>query len=383
MSLPTWILLGGLTFALASCSGRNPEMATSTPDPTESASDDQITLSREQFDYAGIGLGKIEMQEFHDVVKSTGMLDIPPGNQVAVHAYYGGYIRKIDLLPGEKVRQGQVLFVLENPDYIPIQQDFLELKSQMAYLKSDFERQQSLAADKVASQKTLLKAESDYQTALARFASLQRQLELMNIDADQLQPDKLVTTMNVYAPISGHVTEVNIVRGDFLNPSETALRLINTDHIHVELNVFERDLPRLAIGQPIRFSTQDDPAVSYDAYVHLINKKVDPETRMVNLHGHMTEDQHAAWFSPGMYVEAEIFTSSLQKPALPQDAVVELDGTFYVLLREKSNGEGFSFSIQVVEPGALYKGYREIKNAADFTPDAEFMIKGAFDLIAE
>ena len=84
-----------------------------------------------------------------------------------------------------------------------------------------------------------------------------------------------------------------------------------------------------------------------------------------------------------MYVEAEIYTSSVQKPALPQDAVVELDGTFYALLREPSTGTDFSFSMQVIEPGALYKGYREIKNAADFKPDAEFMIKGAFDLIAE
>lgn len=383
MSLPTWFLLGGLALAFASCSGSSPETTTTTPDTTESLSDDKVSLNQAQFDYAGIVLGKIELQEFHDVIKSTGMLDIPPGNQVAVHAYYGGYVRKIDLLPGEKVRQGQVLFVLENPDYIPVQQEFLELKSQMPYLKSDFERQQTLAADKVASQKSLLKAESDYQTALARFASLQRQLELMNIDADQLQPDKLVTTMNVYAPISGYVTEVDIVRGDFLDPSETALRLINTDHIHVELNVFERDLPRLAVGQPIRFSTQDDPSVSYDAYVHLINKKVDSETRMVSLHGHLTEENHAAWFSPGMYVEAEIFTSSVQKPALPQDAVVELDGTFYALLREKGEGTDFSFSMQVVEPGALYKGYREIKNATDFKPDAEFMVKGAFNLIAE
>ena len=383
MSLSKWILFGGIAFALASCSGSTSTPENTAPQPEEPTSNEAVTLSQAQFDYAGISLGKIELQEFHDVIKSTGMLDIPPGNQVAVHAYYGGYVKKIDLLPGEKVRQGQVLFVLENPDYIPIQQEFLELKSQMAYLKSDFERQQTLAADKVASQKSLLKAESDYQSALARFASLKRQLELMNIDPEKLQADQLVTTMSVFAPISGYVTEVNIVRGDFLDPSETALRLINTDHIHVELHVFEKDLPRLAIGQSIHFATQDNPSVSYDAYVHLINKTVDPDTRMVNVHGHLADDQHAAWFSPGMYVEADIYTSSLQKPALPQDAVVELDGTFYVLLREKSAGGEFSFSMQVVEPGALFNGYREIKNADDFKPDAEFMTKGAFDLIAE
>jgi len=383
MSLSKWILFGGLVFALASCSGSTSTPENTAPEQEEPTSNEVVTLSQAQFDYAGISLGKIELQEFHEVVKSTGMLDIPPGNQVAAHAYYGGYVKKIDLLPGEKVRQGQVLFVLENPDYIPIQQEFLELKSQMSYLKSDFERQQTLAADKVASQKSLLKAESDYQSALARFASLKRQLELMNINPEQLQADQLVTIMSVFAPISGYVTEVNIVRGDFLDPSETALRLINTDHIHIELHVFEKDLPRLAIGQPIRFSTPGDPATIYQATIHMISKAIDPETRMAELHGDFTDDQRALWFSPGMYVEADIYTSSLQKPALPQDAVVELDGTFYVLLREKSGGGEFSFSMQVVEPGALFNGYREIKNAGDFKPDAEFMTKGAFDLIAE
>ena len=374
-------LLIGLGLLVSSCGGESGAME---PVAEESSTEsDLVTLSKGQFDYAGIELGKMQMQEFHEVVKTTGMLDIPPGNNVSVHAYFGGYVKKIDLLPGDKVRQGQVLFVLENPEYIAVQQEFLELKGQMAYLESDYERQKSLAADNVTAQKNFLKAESEYNIALARQASLKRKLELMNMDPDKLSPENLVTTMAVYAPISGHVTEVYITRGSFVDPAKLALTIINTDHIHVELNVFEKDFPKLAIGQPIRFFTQDSPDKIYDANIHLINRTVDRETRTINVHGHLADENHAAWFSPGMYVEAEIYTDSYMKAALPQEAVVELDGVYYVLLQEQKADSDYAFSVQTVQPGALYNGYQEILNHQDFAPEAIFMAKGAFDLIAE
>ncbi len=374
------VILGFALF-LTSCSGESQPMESEASAAPET---ELVTLSKEQFDYAGIELGKMEIREFHEKVRSTGVLDVPPGNIVSVHAYFGGYVKKIDLLPGERVRQGQLLFVLENPEYIPVQQEFLELQGQLAYLESDYERQKSLSEENVTARKNFLKAESEYKVAMARHASLKRQLELMNIDPDKLTSDNLVTTMNVYAPISGFVTEVDVFRGSFLDPADMALTITNTDHIHLELNVFERDLPKLAVGQPISFFTQDDPSKNYEAEVHLINKRVDPETRTVNIHGHLVDEKHAAWFSTGMYVEAEIYTNSSEKPALPEQAVVELDGSFYVLVQEKTaSGTDYAFSMKAVKTGTLDHGYLEILNADAFSSDAVFMLKGAFNLIAE
>ncbi|MDP5172289.1 MAG: efflux RND transporter periplasmic adaptor subunit, partial [Bacteroidia bacterium] len=133
----------------------------------ETAEDEPFSLTAEQFSGAGMAVGGFTEQTFSQVVKTTGMFDVPPEFKASVSAYYGGYVKTISLLPGQRVRKGQLLFTLENPEYIQMQQDFLEAKGQLAYLKNDYERQASLRSENVTSQKVFLKAESDYNMTLA------------------------------------------------------------------------------------------------------------------------------------------------------------------------------------------------------------------------
>src|SRR5690606_39046850 len=129
---------------------------------------------------------KISMQKFNTVVKANGMFAVPPQNQADVSAYFAGYVKDINLLPGNAVKPGQVLFTIENPEYVQVQQDFLEAQGRLSYLKSDYERQKELMTDNVTSKKVFLKAESDYTVTLAQFQSLKKRLSLMNINPNTL-----------------------------------------------------------------------------------------------------------------------------------------------------------------------------------------------------
>ncbi|MEX2514442.1 MAG: efflux RND transporter periplasmic adaptor subunit [Cyclobacteriaceae bacterium] len=375
-----WVIAAIL--GLTSCSSNtDPKSADEiAPEPTGT---ETYELTTTQFESSNMTLGKMERITFHDVVKAKGMIDVPPENRAAVSSYFGGTVKEISLLPGEKVKKGQVLFVLENPDYVQIQQEFLEAQGQLSYLQSDYERQKNLAQDSISSQKKFLKAESDYTVTRAKVASLSKKLALMNLDPNTFTLENIRTTISVRTPISGYVTEVSISQGAFLTPSQLAVAIVNTDHIHLEMNVFEKDLAKISIGQPIWFRIQEDNSKEYEATIHLINKTIDPEDRMVGIHGHLVDEKLAQKFNPGMYVEADIYTTTEERWALPKDSLVEIEGIFYALTLQNSLETGYTFVKREVKTGISNDRHVEILIAQDIDETTEFLINGTFNLIKE
>jgi membrane fusion protein, heavy metal efflux system len=343
---------------------------------------EKMVVTQAQFELSNMIIGSFSNESFKKVIKTNGSLAVPPENKATISAYFGGYVKDISLLQGQQIKKGQTLFTLENPEYIQVQQDFLESKSQLAYLKSDYERQKELSADNVSSKKVFLKAESDYKVTQARYESLKKKLQLMNIDPSAITASNLRTTISVKAPISGYVTSVLATKGLYLNPSDIALTIMNTEHLHIELNIFEQDLSTIKIGQEVSFKMMNNPT-QYNAKVYLINKAIDPEKRTIKVHCHLIDEKESERFTPGMYVEAEIFTSIASTAALPVDAVVSVEDKTYLLeLVEKSDTQ-YSFIRKEVEIGQSNEQFVEILNAGTFNPETKILTKGAFNLIQE
>jgi len=258
----------------------------------------------------------------------------------------------------------------------------LEIKSQLTYLRSDFERQQALSRDNIASQKNFLKSESDYLSHLAMFEGLKKRLSLLDIDPESVTAENIKSDIPVYAPISGYITEVNAENGGFLSPSEIALSIINTDHIHLDLNIFEKDINSLKEGQKILFRLPDKKNVNYEAEVFLIGQSIHAENRMVNVHAHLKDESQNQGFVPGMYVEADIFVSEgSTAKALPVDAVVESSGQHFVLLKRGEEDGEMVFVKKDIKTGASSANRIEVLNPEDFLPSDEFLVKGAYSLI--
>ena len=375
-------MFSGLMAALllVSCNSNKSEEKETQAAPKEVL---EMSITKPQFETSGMKLGQLEQHEFLQTVQANGMFDVPPENKASVSVYFGGYIKRLSLLPGQKVNRGQVLFVLENPAYLEVQRDFLEEKGRIKYLKSDYERQKSLAGDNVASEKQFLKAESDFKVASAKYESLRKKLQMMGIAPDKISEENLRSNIMVLSPISGYVSKVNANLGSYLDASAVGVEVINPDHLHIEIQIFEKDLPKVEVGQKIIFNLQDDPTKKYEAEVHLVNKSVEPENRTVGVHAHLINEDDEALFNPGMYVETKIQTSSEVMPALPDNAVVDIDNKSYVLLLQNSNAEGMVFKKKEVQTGPGKDGYIAIQNAEDFPKDAQILTQGAFNLITE
>src|SRR5690554_576193 len=371
-------LIGLLLF---SCNSPETQEHEQEEEASISEESDRVTLTQRQFETSAMVLEGFEEYSFGSSMKINGTIDVPPEGRAEISNYYGGYVRNLSILTGQHVKKGEVLFTLENPEYIEMQQDFLEARSQLVYLKSDFERQQTLSGENIASRKSFLKAESDYHSTQARVESLKKKLALLNINPELVTPENIKSQISIYAPISGFVTQVNTGNGAFLSPANVALSLINTDHIHVDLNVFERNIASLKKGQAIRFRLPDSRDSSFEAEVFIIGKTIGSDNRMVNVHAHLKDETRNVLFTAGMYVEAEIYADQNLSLSLPSEAVIEVSGEHFVLALIEKRNEEMVFAKKEVIPGATVNGLTEILNASEFKESEEFLVKGAFNLI--
>ncbi|GGD95265.1 efflux RND transporter periplasmic adaptor subunit [Planktosalinus lacus] len=363
-----------LTILLTSC--KDTENNTTE---TEEANN-LITLTEDQFQTNAFKIDTLSAHHFPTYIRTQGVIDVPPQNKVEIHAMMGGFVKNISLLVGDKVEKDQVLVTLENPEFVSLQQEYLETREQLEYLRSEYERQTILLEENITSQKSFLKAESEYKTAVARMESLKKRLQLLNLNPERIQSGTLSSQVQLRSPISGFVSSISVNSGTYVSEIEPVMEIVNNDHMHLEMQVFERDIPQLKKGKTIVFKTPETTADPFMGTVHLIGTTVNNQTRTTQVHGHIP-DSIAGRFAVGMFVEAQIETGSTTARALPKDAVVEVEGSFFVLLKEDT--EGFQFKKVMVQPGKEHNGFVEIKNAATFPASAQFLVKGAYNLIGE
>lgn len=337
-----------------------------------------VELTAEQFKTVGITYGKLENRQISGALKVNGLLDVPPQQQVSIAVPMGGFIKQTELLQGMRVKQGEVIAVLENLDYIQLQQDYLETKSQLEYANKEYERQQELSKENVNALKTFQQAKATWQTLLAKENGLRQKLGMLNVNIPALEKGNIQRTVNVVSPISGYVTQVNVNLGQFVTPADVLFRIVNTAHLHAELTVFEKDIPKLKIGQLVRFTLANETK-QREATIHLIGREISPE-RTVRVHCHL--EQEDTQLLPGTYLQALIETGGGNVKALPDAAIVGFENKSYVFLKQPGSDSTFHFKMQEVQRGNTEQGYTEVTLPANEL-DAEVVVTGAYDLLAK
>lgn len=369
-----------LFFSLLTSCGNN-NSSTETTIELNEGNNNLIEVTQAQFQQGDMALSTMEEKSFPVVVNVNGMIDVPPENRAVVNATMGGYIKSTPFLIGDQVVKGQVLVTLENPEFIALQQSYLEIHEQLSYLKAEYERQQTMKTENITSQKSFLKAESDYKTAIASYNGLQKQLQLLSINTNQVKAGNFTSIVNIYAPISGYITKVQVTKGSYVSPATAIMELIDNDHIHLELSVFEKDVMKLKKGQEITFKIPEASQETFKAEVHLVSTSID-ENRTVKVHAHINDStqQH---FLVGMFVEAAIITSTVKAKAIPTDAFVMIDDVANVMVLDKQEGATYYFRQEQVQVFENYEGYYRVAPTEKMHATTQFLSKGVFNLLGE
>ena len=225
----------------------------------KNTSENSVMLTEAQYKNAGIMLGKLEQRNISTTLKLNGKIDVPPQNMVSVSTPFGGFLRSTKLLPGMRIKKGEVIASMEDQQYIQLQQDYLTAKSKLKFVESEYNRQKELNQSKASSDKVLQQMEMEFTTQKIAVSALSEKLKLINIQPETLMNPIYSRNVNLYSSIDGFVSRVNVNIGKYVNPSDVLFELINPEDIHLNLKVFEKDLSKLSIGQKLLAFNNNQP----------------------------------------------------------------------------------------------------------------------------
>jgi cobalt-zinc-cadmium efflux system membrane fusion protein len=334
-----------------------------------------ITLTDAQKKNSTISIGALIQKDISEIIKVHGKIDVPPQNLISVSIPMGGFLVSSDLLPGMHVKKGQVIAVLEDQQYIQLQEDYLTTKVRLEQAEADFIRQKDLNESKAGSDKVFEKAKAEFQTLKVILRSLAEKLELLHINAKTLTEQSLSRRVKIYAPFNGFVSKVFVNIGKYVNPSDVLFELVNPKDIHVNLHVFEKDIVKLSIGQNLIVYTNSNPDKKYPCEILLISKDISTDGT-AEVHCHF--EQYDQVLIPGMYMNADISVSHSNVLCLPEESIVNFEGKQYIFLKEQND----SYTIKEIQTGMKDKSYVQILNTEELQ-NKSIVINGAYSLLLQ
>lgn len=382
VSISLLIILLGLFLSLNSCiTGDSKPIA--DPKAAEVIPENIVELREDQIKLAGIQTGSVELRSVSNTLKVNGIISVAPKNQATVSMPLGGFIKSTNLLPGHVVTKGQILAVIENQDFVDIQQNYLEARNKLVFAEAEFKRHTDLYKDDVYSEKNVQQVTVDYKNLKALVRSLEQKLLLIGINPGQLNEDNISNTVNLVSPIQGFLKAVNVNIGKSVSSTDVLFEIVNSDILFLELTLFEKDADKVASGQKIKFYINNE-AEAHEAVISQTGKSVsDDKTFRV----YATVASTCKNVMPGMYVNALIEESDIKTTALPSEAVVSFDDKDYIFIFEKNKeeaGQPFTeYKIIEVKKGVSSSGYTEIKlpEGIDINT-ARVVVKGAYNLLS-
>lgn len=356
-----------LSFGLACSNKASQETETATK-----VDENLVQVTEAQLKNAGIVTGPLTQRPISSVLKVNGKVEVPPQNVVSISVPTGGYLMETELLVGMNIRKGQVLAVMEDQQYIQLQQDYLTAKSKITFLENEYLRQKDLNQSKASSDKVFQLSEAEFRSQKVLISALAQKLRLVGINPDHLNDNNISRTVKVFSPINGYVSKINGNIGKYVSPTEVMFELVNPSDIHLVLKVFEKDVDKLYIGQKIWAYTNNQPEKKHLSEVIMIGKDLTSD-RATDVQCHFRQYDKA--LIPGTYMNAEIEVKNNQAYVLPEEAIVRFQGKHYAFV-QKSIKE---YSMTEVQIGNTKNGFTEILSPAP--SQQNFVIKGAYTLL--
>ena len=407
-----FIMIFSSLVSMISCGSRSETTTEVTKTEEEAPADthenpNTATLTEEQIKSIGIETGVIEQKQLTASVKVNGVLKVPNQNKASVNSVYGGVIKSLLVQPGNYVSKGQTIATIANPEFIQVQTEYLAINSKIVLAEQEYNRQKELNAGNAGALKNLQAAETELRTLRSHKSSLQQQIQLMGINPASLSNGKLVSVLAVRSPISGVVSNVMVQMGSYIDLSTVVAEIVDNSQLHLDLFVYEKDLPKLKNNQTIHFTVTNNPGKEYDAQIYSLGSSFEGESKAVTVHAKVQGVKTG--LIDGMNVTAVISLEQTTVTAVPNDAIVTVDGKDYIFVltdghagdehkksttdsmkqtskdnHEQKEGEkGMTFERIPVAKGTSDIGYTEITLLKEIATGAKIVVRGAFFVSAK
>lgn len=402
-----------VVFQTACKSDSNKEAGTEGKEEThteEHGNENTATFTDEQIKSIGIVIGNIEEKQLTASIRANGALRVPNQNKASINSLYSGIIKSLLIQPGNQVKKGQVIATIANPDFIRMQEEYLAINPKIVLAEQEFNRQKELNEGNAGALKNLQSAESELRGFNTRKSALEQQIRLMGINPKNLSNGQLISVVSLQSPISGIVSNVAVKMGSYVDLSTPVAEVVDNSQLHLDLFVYEKDLPKLKNNQEIHFTVTNNPGKEYDAQIFSLGSTFEDESKAVSVHARVKGDKTG--LIDGMNVTALISLDKVTTPAVPNDAIVTFQGQDYIFIVTDAHAEeehheegkehkhdesephdhkaqpkpaekGIVFEKVPVAKGTSEVGYTQITLLKSIPPDAKIVTKGAFFVLAK
>lgn len=348
-----------------------------------------VAVSNEQMRTVGIEVGAIEMKNLTNSISVNGTLAVPNQNKAFATSLAGGVLSQLNVQPGAFVKKGQVIGTIVNTELSGVQQQFVSINAQIKFNEQELKRQQELVQGNAAPFKNVQKIEAELSGLKAQQSALRKQLSALGASSS----GNISSTLSIVTPISGTVSEIQAQIGSKIDANSPIAEITNNSELHLDLFVYEKDLPKVAKGQTIHFTLTNNPGKEYDAIVYSIGTAFINDSKAIPVHAKVINDKTG--LIEGMSVTARISLGTNVYPAVPDDAIVNNGGKDFIFIVSKkssaeneSNGTGqrdttITFERVQIIRGASDVGYTEIKSTANIPTEVKIATKGSFFLMAK
>tara|TARA_R110000782_G_scaffold236819_3_gene322957 strand:+ start:27791 stop:29068 length:1278 start_codon:yes stop_codon:yes gene_type:complete len=409
------LIIGIITIAalMSACGSSSPKEKEEHGEHEEAGHGEEgiVSLTEQQMDAIGLKMVQIEKKTLNIAVSASGSLEMAPQDKADVSPVIGGIVKSVNVFEGDKVRKGQVLATLEHPDFIQLQQDYINTVNSLEYLEKEYERQKKLYEEKVGSGKDFQKTSADYFNSKSNAEALKAKLNMIGINSSEVAKGKIFPLVNLTAPINGIVSLVETNVGSYIEPLTKVFEIVDNEKIHADLMVFEKDIDKIKIGQKIYFTTTGVPDKELEAKIFAISPAFEQNPKAIHVHANIVTKN--AKLLPGMYIKGKIVANDVETDVLPEHAIVTEEGKTYIFVqkegKEHDHGhekeaqssdehahesdkdehhegheEGkLGFEMVEVITGTTSNGYTEVKLLKPLPKNAQIAGSGAYYILAE
>ena len=340
-----------------------------------------IPLSEKQVKAVDLKMGEAQEREMDAMLHVNGSLVLRAQDIGNVSSLMGGIVKNVYVKEGQMVSRGQVVATIENTDVVTLQREYYTAYKESEMARLELDRQKTLASAGAGIKKTLQMSEKNYKVAKANLLGTGRQLQQMGISTKQVAKGKFTTVFPLRAPISGTVSDMQASLGSYADMQTPLMKIRNNHAVECDLNVFEKDIAKVKVGDQVLVSLTNQPGVNVSGRVYGMNQYLNKGTKSVAVHVKLDAKRGAKLFE-GMYVSGQIATGRQLCMTLPDKAIVSADGKQYVfaLNQQHSKGGTYSFSRHEVTTGVSNNGYTEVALCKHLKKGQKIVTDNAFYL---
>ena len=347
----------------------------------EHGHDEEVKLTQKQIDILGIKIDKLSEKNMGGFIEVNGKLGVPPQNEAVVTSILGANISSIKAIEGDHVKKGQTLAYISHPSIITMQTDYLQTYNKLTFLEQDYNRQKKLYEANVGSGRDYQLAQSGYSSAKGLAKGLASQLGLLGISAKSVRNGNISQVAPVRSPINGFIEKVEIKSGQYVQPQTPLFEVVNTEHIHADLMVFEKDVNKVENGQTVQFTIEALGNKELSAKIYSVGKSFEEGPKALHVHAEIeNKDKNLI---PGMYVKARIITKNSLVQALPEDAIFQEGEQYFVFTAEKEDDGTWRFAPKEVLVKNTSGGFTAFDFVSPIEKGTLVAQSGAYYLMAE